>query len=116
MEAARVLYREIGVEVARRGYDSVTARAVVTRRRKSRLLLGAVGVSLDPLRRVSRGRAERAPPLHAVSYLVDAVVAAPVPAPAGGRTYADELVWMMELFERLDRRDRADAYGAGARA
>jgi phytoene synthase len=116
MEAARVLYREIGAEVARRGYDSVSARAVVAGRRKSRLLLGAVGASLDPMRRAARRRVERAPPLHAVSYLVDAVVAAPVPAPAGGRTYADELVWMMELFERLDRRDRADAYEGGARA
>jgi phytoene synthase len=111
MEAARRLYAEIGAEVARRGYDSVTSRAVVPRRRKSRLLLGAVGASIDPLRRVRSGRA--APPLHAVRHLVEAVVAAPLPAAAGGRTYVDELVWMLELFERLDRRDRA-LYDAGA--
>jgi phytoene synthase len=114
MEAARRLYAEIGAEVARRGYDSVTSRAVVPGTRKSRLLLGAVGASLDPTRRGARRPEEAAPPLHAVRHLVDAVVAAPPPDTPESRTYTDGLVWMLGLFERLHRRDHALGDGHGA--
>jgi phytoene synthase len=114
MEAARRLYAEIGAEVARRGYDSVASRAVVPGARKSRLLLGAVGASFDPLRRGARRPEESAPPLHAVRHLVDAVVAAPAPDTPGGRTYTDGLVWMVGLFERLHRRDHTLGDGSGA--
>ena len=41
MYAARLLYAEIGREVARHGYDSVSQRAVVPRRRKGRILADA---------------------------------------------------------------------------
>ena len=41
MHAARLLYREIGHEVRRRGLDSVSGRAVVPWSRKSRLLAAA---------------------------------------------------------------------------
>ncbi len=64
--AARSIYAEIGREIERRGYDSVTQRAVVNRRRKIRLLLRAVRQTL----------AEReegyAPPLSETRFLIDA--------------------------------------------
>jgi phytoene synthase len=106
MEAARRLYAEIGAEVARRGYDSVSTRAVVPGTRKSRLLLGALGASFDPTRRGPRDPRQAAPPLHAVRHLVDAVVASPAPEWPGARSYTDGLVWMIGLFERLERRDQ----------
>ena len=90
----------------------MTSRAVVPGTRKSRLLLGAVGASLDPTRRAAMpGRA--APPLHAVRHLVDAVVAAPPPDSPESRTYTDGLVWMLGLFERLQRRDHPLGDGRG---
>lgn len=42
MRAARLLYAEIGQEVARRRFDSVTQRAVVPWRRKARILADAM--------------------------------------------------------------------------
>jgi phytoene synthase len=107
MDAARRLYAEIGGEVARRGYDSVSSRAVVPAVRKSRLLVAALGSSLDPMRRPPE--AERAPPpLPAVRHLVDAVASAPSPDVVGTRGFADGVVWMLMLFERLERRERVD--------
>jgi phytoene synthase len=104
MDAARRLYAEIGAEVARRGYDSVSMRAVVPATRKSRLLLAALGASFDPTRRVPAPH-EAPPPLPAVRHLVDAVVAAPSPDVVGERGFADGVVWMLVLFERLERRE-----------
>ncbi|MEL6574647.1 MAG: phytoene/squalene synthase family protein [Pseudomonadota bacterium] len=68
ISAARLLYREIGREVARRGYNSVLSRAVVPGRRKARLLAAAVATTVPPARRV---RAQ--PPLPANAFLIDAV-------------------------------------------
>ena len=42
MYAARLLYAEIGLQLARQGYDSVNHRAVVPWQRKTRLLAAAV--------------------------------------------------------------------------
>ena len=64
--AARSIYAEIGREIERRGYDSVTQRAVVNRRRKIRLLLRAV-------RQALADREEGyAPPLSETRFLIDA--------------------------------------------
>lgn len=112
MEAARLLYAEIGAEVARRGYDSVSSRAIVPRGRKSRLLVRALRDSLDPLRRLAGER--DAPPLHATSYLVDAVRESPSPRGRAWRSYADGIVWMMELFDRLERREAGTESREGA--
>ncbi len=68
INAARLLYAEIGHEVARRGLDSVSARAVVPGARKAALLL----------RRPPAGpRAAPLPPLAANRFLVDAASRAP---------------------------------------
>ena len=67
--AARTIYAEIGREIERRGGDSVSQRAVVGRRRKLRLLLNAVRMTL----------AEKdegfAPPLAETRFLIDACAA-----------------------------------------
>lgn len=65
LRAARLLYGEIGHELARRGYD-VRRRAVVPRRRKLTLLLRALfGVG-------AAGGELRAAPLPAVRFLLEA--------------------------------------------
>ena len=68
--AARSIYAEIGREIERRKYDSVTQRAYVRRRRKAQLLAMA-------LRNAVVGRArDHAPPLEETRFLLDAVAAA----------------------------------------
>lgn len=94
INAARYLYAAIGHEVERRGLDSVSARAVVPRRRKALLLARAL-VALAP-----SARAAGAPPLPATRFLVDAAATARPPLPL------DKAAWVIELFERLERRDR----------
>ncbi|MEJ2256312.1 MAG: phytoene/squalene synthase family protein [Woeseiaceae bacterium] len=65
--AARMIYAEIGHQLARDGYDSVTHRTIVPGRRKLTLLRSA-------LRRAGKGRArDAAPPLSEVRFLIDAV-------------------------------------------
>ena len=66
MYAARLLYAEIGNEVARRGYDSVSQRAVVSPWRKLRVLAGLPALGMLPRSALDR------PPLAATAYLVDA--------------------------------------------
>ena len=104
INAARYLYAEIGHEVARRGLNSVDGRAVVPALRKMGLLV----------RSVTRLRLQAAddnlPPLPATRFLVDAAAAAmPERAPLKPRAAGvnDRIVWLIELFERLERRERA---------
>jgi phytoene synthase len=117
MYAARLLYAEIGREVARRGFDSVNQRAVVPWQRKARILADAV---------VAAKRQSAAAPgdeLIEGEFLLEgfAPVAAQSPAPAeSARERArwprveDRVIWLVDLFERLERRDRdrADAVNA----
>ena len=105
INAARFLYAGIGHEVARRGLDSVSRRAVVPPRRKAWLLARAL-VALAPA-----SPPVAAPPLEAARFLVEAVSAAPAPVrarpcPIAWRKPADRVVWLINLFERLERRDQ----------
>ena len=106
INAARFLYAGIGHEVQRRGLDSVNRRAVVPASRKA-WLLGRAMVGLFP----ARTRVD-APPLEATAFLVDAVAAtAPRPAETplkapSRRGVNDSVVWVIDLFERLERRDQ----------
>jgi phytoene synthase len=103
IRAARRLYAAIGEEVARAGFDSVSGRAVVPAVRK----LGYVGRSLLGPARLAPGPDSR--PLPEARHLVDAALAS-VPAASPGN---GSLVWLIELFERLERREQARA-GAAA--
>lgn len=101
INAARFMYAAIGHEVARRGLDSVSARARVSGARKVWLLLRSVA-------QLAPSTAARAvPPLAATRFLVDAAVAAAprIDTPAR-RGVADRVVWTAELFARLEARDR----------
>lgn len=97
--AARLLYAEIGREVARAGYDSVSQRAVVPAERKARLLARAL---------LAHGRLrprDLGPPLEEAQFLVAAVAASRPPAPvAASLDLRDRVVWVIDLFERLQRR------------
>lgn len=94
IRAARLLYAEIGAEVARRGFDSVAGRARVSSRRKLML----AGAAIRP--RWTRDVAA-APALAPARFLVDAVV----PRPAQKRpAFAEQVMWALDLFERVDRR------------
>ena len=111
INAARFLYAEIGHEVARRGLDSISQRAVVPRARKVWLLAGAL-INLIP-----QQSTQAAPCLAANQFLVDA---ASVPgdvetlAHSAGETpwwqinqrMANRAVWVIELFERLERQEQ----------
>ncbi len=103
IHAARLIYAEIGREVERRGLDSVSQRAVVPASRKLRLLSDAFVRSVmkyEPC----KGAAE-----PAAAFLIDAVEAAGAPATAvrrRGKSAVEQAVWVLELFERLERRDQ----------
>ena len=99
--AARFIYAEIGREVARRRYDSVSGRAIVSAPRKAL----AIGRALTRSRRNELGY----PPLPEARFLVDAVSGAGVIG--GGQhdpaatTTIGKIAWMIELFEKLEKRE-----------
>ncbi len=106
INAARYLYAEIGHEVARRGLDSVSQRARVAPTRKAVLMLRSL-VHLLP-----RVPEQAAPVLDATRFLVDACIpghfgsgAAPAPIPWWDVT--SRMVWVLQLFERLERQEQA---------
>ncbi|MGQ0619246.1 MAG: phytoene/squalene synthase family protein [Panacagrimonas sp.] len=109
INAARFIYAEIGCEVQRGGYDSVSRRAFVTSRRKALLLMKAY-------ERTAGVPAETPePPLAATHFLIEAVLACPpmpVPKDEAGISapqwwhFRSRALWLIDLFERLERRER----------
>jgi phytoene synthase len=104
IRAARTLYAEIGHQLRRDRYDSVTSRTVVSTQRKLQLLARAAG-----LPGARRGEHD-APCIAQAQFLVDSIV-----PEAAGHEAADALrwwnlrghaVWVIDLFERLEHRDR----------
>jgi phytoene synthase len=111
IHAARLLYSEIGHEVARRGFDSVNRRAVVSWQRKARILanamVAATRVSAAPAAEISD---EASFLISAVPNLPADLELAPADSPrerARWPRVEDRVVWLVDLFERLERRDRA---------
>jgi phytoene synthase len=110
MYAARLLYAEIGHELTRRGLDSVNQRAVVSWQRKARILA-------DALLAVTRASASvGADVLDEARFLVASMAAPEIPAAeprllprerARWPRVEDRVVWLINLFERLERRERA---------
>jgi phytoene synthase len=92
--SARYIYSEIGREVELAGFDSVTRRAMVSHPRKAILLgkaMGAAAVS---------GAGVGAPPLAEAAFLVQAAV-------RPRRIPQRRIENVIEIFERLEQRDRA---------
>ena len=110
INAARFLYAEIGREVERAGFDSVSRRAVVPASRKARLLTRALVAS------VPGERSHPTAPLEQCRFLVEAVSGMPVAAPALDTPAAEvpwwnlneRVIWLIDLFERLERRERGE--------
>ena len=105
VHAARLLYAEIGREVERAGLDSISRRAVVGKGRKLRLVGNAIAASIG-----SR-RAAAMPALAETSFLVEAVTPAPVVRAPG---FGEQIVWVIDLFARLEERDRRARAGMRA--
>ncbi len=101
--AAALIYSEIGAEVERNGFDSVTVRARVSGRRKLELLTRAVAWS---------GQIAAGPPLpapHGGQFLIDAVgMGRPAPR-RPSRPFVDwreSFIGTLQVFERLRRTER----------
>ena len=93
IQAARLLYAEIGHEALRHGGDALARRAVVPPARKAVLLARALSSPWP-----SAALADAAP-LAATRALVEAAARAPI----ASQGPAD---FVLDLFERLERRDR----------
>lgn len=105
IHAARLIYAEIGRELECGGLDSISRRAVVPGSRKLRLLSDALAQSFARPDVVS----DHVEP--AVRFLVDAVAASqPTVVSAASaprrRSAVEQAVWVLDLFERLERRDQ----------
>jgi phytoene synthase len=100
ISAARHLYAGIGHQVAAMGCDSIACRAVVPPSRKARLLGRALLAAA-----VNRDSPVSHPPLEATRFLVEAVASAGV-AEAPSQS-SDQVIWLIMLFERLERGQRA---------
>jgi phytoene synthase len=104
--AAALIYAEIGTEVERNGFDSVTVRARVSGRRKLELLAQAVALA---------ARLAAGPPLPAPAcgqFLIDAVENGR-PAPRRPSRpfveWRESAIGALHLFERLGRAERLGA-------
>jgi phytoene synthase len=113
--AARALYAEIGRELERGGLDSISRRAVVSTNRKLTVLTRMfflLETEWTPARRLG--------PVAKVDesqFLVEAVAATPLreaarlPKPRL-RPIGDRVIWVIDLFARLERRDQLQRTGS----
>ncbi len=101
--AARLLYADIGAQVARNRYDSMSVRARVSTPRKLALAAQAM----------RRAHAPPTPhrmlaPVPEIIFLCEAVAAAPVPRPLreAPRGLDADAAWVVDLFASLETRPR----------
>lgn len=106
--AARLLYAEIGNELRRNGYDSVSARSSVSARRKLELCSQALGALWASPSTVSSGQVREA------QFVVDAITTAHAcnsrnrsPSWWNIRGRALRLI---DILEQLERRERAERH------
>jgi len=100
---AALLYAEIGREVERYEWDSITRRARVSTFRKLALLARALAAA--PL--LKHGL--EAPPLGAAAFLVEAIARAPAPNLVPRPRLAEierQFLRVLDMFERLERVER----------
>jgi phytoene synthase len=105
IQAARILYREIGWQLRRNGCDSVSVRTVVPDRRKLVLLGHAVAAALAP------GRMASDPPLPQVRYLVASASRPAEPSLSAWRAIDERVGWMIDLLGSLESRQLDEASG-----
>ncbi len=98
IQAARLVYAEIGRTLEAAGLDSVSRRAVVGPRRKAALMLRAVTAWVAAPPRQGLHEA----PLAAVRHLVDAAAVRSAAAPRRG--FYERTVGIIELLETVEHR------------
>lgn len=109
MYAARHLYAEIGHELARRGYDSINQRVFVPRGRKLQVMARAFGAAAGAFPADASGA------LPEALFLVESLQcaqgsASPLEARHERTRWApleDRVAWLVDLFERLERREHS---------
>jgi phytoene synthase len=95
IHASRLLYAEIGREVERLSYNSVSHRAVVSTRRKSMLMASAITAA------VLKSDRSAVPALPEAQFLLDAIADAEPPE-ASPRSVEEKAAWVINLFLRLE--------------
>jgi phytoene synthase len=101
IQAARLIYAEIGHALESSGFDSIGRRTVVGRWRKLSLLLRATSAWLwAPGQPIAAGAASA--PLPAVRFLVEAAASNDLPS----RTFYQRTLRVLDLFERQAQRAR----------
>jgi 15-cis-phytoene synthase len=113
--AARALYAEIGRELERGGLDSISRRATVSTSRKLAVLarmLALKETEWKPAKKLAV-----AAQLDETRFLMEAVVAmqprdAARNAKMRTRSVEDRVVWVIDLFSRLERRDQLQRSGS----
>jgi 15-cis-phytoene synthase len=101
--AAALIYQEIGREIERNGFDSVTRRARVSRSRKLLLMAEASRKSL------LLSEVAAAPPLACADFLIEAARshhAMSTRAPRSIAGWRESFIRMLGVFERLERSER----------
>jgi 15-cis-phytoene synthase len=112
IQAARLVYAEIGREVERAGMNSISQRAVVSRERKLGLMLRSLAAAIPHLSDARAPlRSAQIKPLPAVEFLVKAATAklkraeqAALLAPVGN--YYQRTIRTIGLLEKLAERQR----------
>ena len=103
IHAARLIYADIGRVVRDQGHDSVSRRAVVPGHRKAWL------IAKSYLLLAAAARAPDHAPLAAIDFLVEAVARPEPPTPASVSRLTQRAIFVIELFERLEMRERMAA-------
>jgi phytoene synthase len=110
IQAARLVYAEIGKQLERVGLNSVEQRTVVSTARKLALIARAAAVAL----KVPESPAVSLSPVPAIAFLVDVVsrdrrpVASHKPWTVPHRSFDQRVEWMVDLFGRLEQRERTN--------
>jgi phytoene synthase len=109
IRSARLIYCEIGRQLERQGLDSISARAIVPASAKLKLIGRALTES-QPVEAV-----DRQPVLESSRFLIDAVANStpghsdlPFVLPASWWQVKKQMLWTMDLFQRLHQRDRVE--------
>ncbi len=108
IQAARLVYAEIGRQLERAGLNSVDHRTVVSKRRKLLLIARAAALAVNGPSAAPRGLE----PLEATQFLLRSMQGAEyvgqnrnawrVPE----RSFEQRVEWMVDLFGRLEQRER----------
>lgn len=96
IHAARLLYAEIGREVEKQNYDSVSARAVVSTGRKCGKLFSALVAS------AAGAKHDASPALPEAQFLIEAVLSGAQPRKQP-QNFDERAAWLHDLFTRLEK-------------